>query len=34
MADDIDEMGTDYIVRQIRERVGTNPVYLRYVSSG
>lgn len=31
MADDIDEIGTGDIKRQIRERVGNSPVYLRYV---
>ena len=28
--DDIDDLGIPAIITQIRQRVGTNPVYLRY----
>jgi hypothetical protein len=34
MADDIDDLGTDEIIKHIRQRIGDSPVYLRYVSSG
>lgn len=33
MADDIDELGTDEIVKHIRQRIGNSPVYLRWVLS-
>jgi hypothetical protein len=32
MADDIDDLGTDDIIKHIRQRIGDSPVYLRYVS--
>lgn len=31
MADDIDDLGTDEIVKHIRQRIGDSPVYLRCV---
>jgi hypothetical protein len=31
MADDIDDLGTDEIIKHIRQRIGDSPVYLRYV---
>ena len=34
MADDIDDLGTDEIIKHIRQRIGDSPVYLRYVSGG
>ena len=30
MADDIDDLGTDEIIKHIRQRIGDSPVYLRY----